>query len=41
MSKIKDFIDELMDTIEWIVNGCPQPVPIPIKEDDNDREERS
>lgn len=37
MSKIKDFIEEIKDTIEWILSGCPQPVPIPVKEDRYDR----
>ena len=31
VGKIKDIIDEIKDTIEWILNGCPKPVKIPVK----------
>lgn len=33
MLKIKDIIEEIKDTVEWILAGCPKPIPIPIKED--------
>lgn len=28
--KIKDIIDEIKDTIEWILAGCPKPKPVKI-----------
>lgn len=34
MKKIKDFIEEVKETIDWIIAGCPEPVPIPVKPKD-------
>lgn len=28
--KVKKFLEEVKDTIDWIVAGCPKPVKIPI-----------
>ena len=36
IGKIKEFIDELKDMIDWILAGMPEPIPIPITEDGND-----
>ena len=41
MKNVKDFIEEIKDAIEWILNGCPQPVPIPVKDDENERRKRN
>jgi len=29
--KIKDILDDIKVTIEWILAGCPKPVPVKIK----------
>ena len=31
MDKIKEFLEEVKDTIDWIIAGCPKPIPIPVK----------
>lgn len=33
-NKIKDIWEEIKDTVEWIVAGCPKPVKIPVKPKD-------
>lgn len=40
MNKLTDLIEEIKDTIEWILNGCPKPapIPVPIKDDKNGRQ---
>lgn len=40
IESIKDFVEELTGTIEWILAGCPKPVPIPIKDDKYEKERR-
>lgn len=37
---IKDIIEEIKSTIEWIMAGCPKPIPIPIKDDKNGNREQ-
>lgn len=32
INKIKDFIEEVKKTIDWIVAGMPEPIPIEVKE---------
>ena len=34
IDKIKEFLEEVKDTIDWIIAGCPKPVPIPVKPKD-------
>lgn len=34
LSKIKEFIQEVIDTLDWILAGCPQPQKIPVKVED-------
>ena len=34
MRNIKDIIQEIRDTLDWILAGCPKPVKIPIKTKD-------
>lgn len=39
LSNIKDFIQEVKETIEWVLAGCPKPVKIPIRiKDDNSKQ---
>lgn len=33
-ARIKDIIDDIKDTIEWILNGCPKPQPIKVPSKD-------
>jgi len=28
---VKEFIQEAIETLQWIIAGCPQPVPIPVE----------
>lgn len=38
IDKIKEFIEEVKDTAEWILAGCPKPVKIPVRiKDDQPR----
>ena len=39
IDKIKEFIDEITGTIEWLLAGCPKPVPIPVKDDKHEPKE--
>lgn len=41
MKKLSDIIEEIKDTIEWILAGCPKPVPIPVKDDKNDKRRKT
>lgn len=34
IDKIKDFIEEIKETIDWIAAGCPEPVPVEVKENE-------
>ena len=34
VNKISDIIEEIKDTIEWILNGCPKPQPIKVPSKD-------
>lgn len=40
--KLSDLIEEIKDTVEWILNGCPKPapIPVPIKDDKNEKGRR-
>ena len=38
--KIKEIIEDIRDTVEWIINGCPKPAPIPVKEDNYEKGKR-
>jgi hypothetical protein len=40
LNKLQDILDDIKVTIEWILAGCPKPVPIPIKERDDDQKGR-
>jgi hypothetical protein len=40
MTKIKEFIQEVVDMLDWFLAGCPQPVKIPVKVDDASAEEQ-
>lgn len=31
LDKIKEIVEEIKETIEWLAAGCPKPVPIPIR----------
>ena len=39
IDRIKDFIEEIKNEIEWVLAGCPKPVKIPAesKERKNDK----
>jgi hypothetical protein len=37
IDKIKDIIDEVKGTIEWILAGCPKPVKIPVESKERKR----
>jgi hypothetical protein len=39
ISKIKEFINEVVDVVDWMLAGCPQPVKIPVRIKDEPREE--
>jgi hypothetical protein len=39
ISKIKEFINEVVDIVDWMLAGCPQPVKIPVRIKDESREE--
>lgn len=42
IDKIKEFINDVVDTAEWILAGCPQPVKIPVRiKDDQSRKTES
>ena len=32
IDKIKDFIEDVKNEIEWILAGCPKPVKIPVED---------
>jgi hypothetical protein len=41
ISKIKEFINEVVDVVDWMLAGCPQPVKIPVRiKDDQQRKEK-
>lgn len=44
IDKIKDIIEDIKDTIEWIAAGCPKPQPIKVpakgKEAKDERKKR-
>ncbi len=31
IDKIKDFIEGIKNDIEWILMGCPKPIPIEVE----------
>jgi len=33
IDKIKDFIEDIKNEIEWILFGCPKPQPIKVPKD--------
>lgn len=33
---MKEILDEIADTIRWLLAGCPKPAKIPITEDRNE-----
>jgi hypothetical protein len=30
-TKIKDILDDIKSTIEWVLAGCPKPVKVKVK----------
>ena len=28
INKIKEFLEEVKDVIDWIIAGCPKPIPV-------------
>jgi hypothetical protein len=42
IDKIKEFINDVVDTAEWILAGCPRPIKIPVRiKDDQQRKKES
>jgi len=39
--KLKEFIEEVKETIKWLLAGCPKPVKIPIRIRDEKKTKRS
>lgn len=37
LDKIKEFIQEVKETISWIAAGCPKPAKIPVRIKDDRR----
>lgn len=35
---MREFLEEIKETIEWLLAGCPKPVPIPVRVKDDRRE---
>lgn len=38
LDKIKEVIEDIKETIDWVLAGCPKPSLIPVREDGREKQ---